>query len=260
MISVFLRILVIAIGFSFLSCQEQKVDSQVSKEATTEQSTIPPKLVSDDQAGTLSGRVIYDGEAPKPQKLLVVKDVAVCGKQTHFDESLMVGRQNGIQNAVVYLSGTVDGQPQAPPGTQFILDQQGCRYQPHVLLLPVDTTLQILNSDNILHNIHTFSTINPPVNLAQPGFKKKLEMAFRAPEKISVKCDVHGWMSAWIVVVEHSYYALTDADGRFTLSHIPPGTYTVTCWQERLGEQTAQVTITAGETAARDFHYPNKKS
>ncbi len=259
MILVSSRIFVIAFCFSFLNCQDKKVDSQVSQKSTTEQSTVTTETVSDGQTGTLSGRVIYDGEPPTPQKLLVVKDVAVCGKQTHFDESLVVGRQHGIPNAVVHLTGVVGGQFRAALGSRFILDQKGCAYRPHVLLVPVDSMLQILNSDGILHNIHTFSTVNPPVNVAQPRFKKQLNMVFHQPEKISVKCDVHGWMSAWIVAVDQPYYAITDREGRFTLSQIPPGTYTVTCWQERLGEQTAQVTITTGGSATLDFHYPSKE-
>jgi hypothetical protein len=127
------------------------------------------------------------------------------------------------------------------------------------MLLPANKTLQILNSDGIMHNIHSFSTKNTPVNLPQPKFKKKLEKAFATAENISVKCDVHGWMSAWIMVVDHPYHAVTDANGKFTITEVPPGTYTVEFWQEALGKQTAQVTVAVGAAATLDFKYPAKK-
>ena len=209
--------------------------------------------------GTISGTVTYLGTAAAPKKLAVTKDVAICGKAEHYDESLVVGANKGIKDVIVSLTTVTGGKSLETMGTDFVLDQKGCSYQPHVLLVPVNKPLQILNEDGILHNIHTYSTKNTPVNLPQPKFKKKLEKAFTAPENISVKCDVHGWMSAWIMVVDHPYHAVTDASGKFTLTDVPPGTYTVEFWQEALGKQTAQVTVSAGATATLDFKYPAKK-
>ncbi|MEE9189802.1 MAG: hypothetical protein V3U16_03430, partial [Candidatus Neomarinimicrobiota bacterium] len=241
-------------------CQEQKTNSETSIEKKSVNDTAKVNIEYLDQSkGSIYGRVVYEGNVPKPQKLLVVKDVEVCGKSDHYDERLRVGKRKGIQNAVVSLTNIQNGKPLDVMGTEFVLDQKGCSYQPHVLLVPVDTSVQILNNDGILHNIHTFSKKNRPVNLAHPKFKKKLEMVFKHPEKVSVKCDVHGWMSAWIVVVNHPYYAITDSDGSFTLDDIPTGTYTVTCWQELLGEQIAQVNIEAGASVTIDFKYNNQE-
>jgi plastocyanin len=208
--------------------------------------------------GVLRGRVVFDGQPPAPQKLLVVKDATVCGKREHLDERLTVSKNGGIKNAVVYLSGVTGVKAMSALGGEFVLDQQACAYQPHVLLAPVNTPIQILNSDGILHNIHSFSAKNPPMNVAQPAFKKRMEISFSTPEAIAVKCDVHGWMGAWIFVVDHPYYALTDDEGNFTLTGIPPGTYTVYCWQEMLGEQSARVIVGAGETVQK-FSYSSKK-
>ncbi len=210
-------------------------------------------------SGTVSGTVTYLGTAGAPKKLAVTKDVAVCGKAEHVDESLLVGANKGIKDVIVSLMNVKGGKSLDAMGTEFVLDQKGCTYVPHVLLLPANKTLQIINSDGIMHNIHSFSTKNTPVNLPQPKFKKKLEKAFTTAENISVKCDVHGWMSAWLMVVDHPYHAVTDATGKFTITDVPPGTYTVEFWQETLGKQTAQVTVAAGAAAALDFKYPAKK-
>ena len=212
-------------------------------------------VISFSQPETLSGRVVYQGEAPRPAKLLVIADVAVCGKTDHYDDRLQIGTNNGIKDAVVWLERVEGGKSLASMGSEFVLDQRGCTYLPHVLLAPVNTPVQILNNDAIFHNVHTYSSANTPVNLPHPHFKKKLEMVFTAAEKISVRCDVHGWMSGWIIAVDHPYYATTDAEGGFALSDIPPGHYTVHCWQELLGAQQARVKIAAGAQVTLDFTY-----
>lgn len=209
--------------------------------------------------GAVGGTVTYLGAPPAPKKLAVTKDVAVCGQAEHLDESLLVGAKKGIRYVIVSMVDVKGGKSLQSLGTEFVLDQKGCSYQPHVSLLPVNTPLQILNNDGILHNIHTFSTKNTPANIAQPKFKKKMEKSFTASENISVKCDVHAWMSAWIKVVDHPYHAVTDANGKYTITDVPPGTYTVEFWQETLGTGTAQVTVTAGVTTTLDLQYPAKK-
>jgi plastocyanin len=191
--------------------------------------------------------------------LEVTKDVAVCGKEGHVDESLVVGANKGIQNVVVSIKGVKAGKALEALGASFVLDQKVCVYRPHVLVVPINKPVKILNSDGILHNIHTYGKKNPPKNIAQPKFKKELTETFAQPEAIPVKCDVHGWMSAWIVAVDHPYYAVTDANGKFTIAEVPAGTYTVEFWQEKLGTQTKQVTVAASGAATADFAYPAGK-
>lgn len=203
--------------------------------------------------GSIRGKVTFEGEAPRRLKLMLVKDTDVCGRDDQYDERLIVSESSGIQNAVVYLTGVDGGKPLSSLGSKFVLDQRGCRYQPHVLLVPVNTRLEVLNDDGILHNLHTFCKKNRPCNMSQPKFRKKMEVTFEYPEFIHARCDIHGWMSGWIVVVDQPYYTITDAEGNFSLSDVPPGTYTLNCWQEKLGEQTEQVTITAGGTATSTF-------
>jgi plastocyanin len=195
--------------------------------------------------GTLSGEVTFAGSPPTPEKVTVTKDREVCGKTEKVEESLLVGPNKGLQNVVVSITGIQKGKPMEEAAVT--LDQKDCRYTPHVVLLPVGAELKILNSDGILHNIHTHSTQNPPFNRAQPKFKKEIDEKFASPETVKVVCDVHGWMNGWVVVENNPYYAVTDASGAFTIKDIPPGDYEVKFWQERLGETTRKVSVKPNE-------------
>lgn len=232
-----------------------------SKKASAHTALTAPKasnytVATVSSGGSVSGTVTYSGKAPAPKKLAVTKDTQVCGKTEHMDESLVVGANGGIKNVIVSLKGVKSGKGLETLGTSFVLDQKGCRYAPHVSLVPVNATLKILNPDGILHNIHTYSTKNPPFNKSQPQFKKEMTVTFAQPELVTAKCDVHGWMSASIMVVDHPYYVITDANGAYKLTDVPAGTYTVEFWQEKLGTKTAQVTVTAGQAATLNFAYP----
>lgn len=201
--------------------------------------------------GTISGTVKYSGQAPAPKKLEVTKDKEVCGKTEKVDESLVVGADGGVKFAVVAITNITKGKAMEAKGTT--LDQAGCHYQPHVLLVAPNEEVKILNNDGILHNIHTFSKKNPAMNRAQPKFKKELQEKFATPETFEVKCDAHAWMSGWIVVQDHPYYAVTDEKGAFTLTDVPPGDYEIKVWHEKLGEQTQKVTVPAKGAAKADF-------
>jgi hypothetical protein len=202
--------------------------------------------------GTISGTVKLQGTAPAPKKLDVTKDKEVCGKAEHVDETLVVGSGGGIKNAVVAITNITKGKPMdaTKPTT---LDQKGCRYQPHVILVPANGPLKIINDDGILHNIHTFSKKNPPLNRAQPKFKKELEEKFAQPETFEVRCDAHAWMNGWMIVQDHPYYVVTDDSGAFKLTDVPPGEYELKVWHEKLGEQTQKVTVPAKGDAKADF-------
>jgi len=181
----------------------------------------------------------------------------------HFDERLVVGEGNGIKDVVVWLENVEGGKSIDSLGKEFILDQKVCTYIPHILIVPIDTPVKILNNDKILHNIHTYGTKNKPVNLAQPRFKKTLKMTFTEPEKVQVRCDVHGWMSAWIIAAEHAYYTITNEKGEYSLDGIPPGKYTLKFWQESLGEKSSEVTIGEEKNVQLDYAFeaaePTKK-
>lgn len=246
--------LVLLLTVFVCSCSKQNgelntTSSQNTIQANSVETPGKPDLV----VGSIHGRVVFQGEAPRRVKLMLVKDTDVCGHDDQYDERLIVSNDQGIKNAVVYLTGVKGGKPLSSLGSEFILDQRGCRYRPHVLLVPVNTPLEVLNDDGILHNLHTFCKKNRPCNISQPKFRKKMEVTFKYPEFIKVRCDIHGWMSGWIIAVDQPYYCITDSDGNFSLTGIPPGTYTLNCWQEKLGEQTNQVTIAAESTVSSTF-------
>ena len=202
--------------------------------------------------GTISGAVLFNGTAPEPKKLKVTKDKRRCDKSPKFDESLVV-TDGKLANVVVYIADVKGGKELEAKGVT--LDQNGCVYQPHVLAVPVGADVTILNPDKVLHNIHTYSKINKPINRAQPKFKKKLKVKFDKPEIMEVKCDVHGWMSAWIFVAGNPYYSVTGEDGAFSLTDVPASKYKVEIWHEKLGTQTREVEVKDGETAKLDVEF-----
>lgn len=150
-----------------------------------------------------------------------------------------------MQNVVVSITDIQKGKKMAE--TDATLDQKDCQYAPHVVLLPAGADLKIVNSDGILHNIHTYSTKNPSFNRAQPKFKKEIDEKFLSPETVKLACDVHGWMSGWLIVEDHPYYAVTDANGTFKLTDVPPGDYELKFWQETLGETTRKASVKPNE-------------
>jgi plastocyanin len=198
----------------------------------------------------IQARVTYAG-LPDVDTLEINKDVEQCGQQATI-ATIVVGEDGGLANAVVSVAG-VD----APPTAQaYTLDQRGCQFRPHVVAMPPGE-IQIVNSDGILHNIHTYSEANSPINKAQPKFKKVMKERFNKPEAIRVTCDVHSWMQAWIVVLPHPF-GVTGQTGVTWIEGVPPGTHTVDVWHEKLGRRSRDVVVKAGETTTVDFAYPKK--
>jgi plastocyanin len=205
--------------------------------------------------GSISGTVKFKGNAPAPKKLDVGKDKEVCDKTPKMDQSLLVNNGN-LANAVVTISDIKKGKKVELK--KVTLDQKGCEYQPHVLAFPAGTTVTITNPDGILHNVHSYSKANSPFNQAMPKFKKTLDVKIDKPEAIELKCDVHGWMHGWLVATPNPYFAVTDNGGTFKLTDVPPGTYTVEVWHEKLGKNTQKVTVKAKEDAKVSFEVAGK--
>jgi len=206
-------------------------------------------------AGSIVGEVKFSGTVPAPKTLKVNKDTQVCGSDKPSEE-LVVGANKGIKNAVVSLGGAKGPAPK--PAQKPALDQKGCQFTPHVLVVPAGAEMDILNSDGILHNIHTFSSANPSINKAQPKFKKVLTEKFDKPEVVRVQCDVHGWMQAWIVVGEHAAYSVSDDSGAFKLDNVPPGKHKVEVWHETLGKVSQEVEVKAGAPTKVTFEMSKK--
>ena len=203
-------------------------------------------------AGTLVGKVQYEGPVPAAKTAKVEQDIEVCGTEQQ-SEFLIVGPDQGLKWAVVRVDGVggVSKSDQVPT-----MDQNGCRFDPRVVIARPGEEMAVLNSDGILHNVHTVSEKNPSINKAQPGFVKSLSVSFATPEMVRMKCDVHGWMRGWILVTDDPA-AVTDESGSFTVADVPAGTHEVTVWHEKLGRQTKEVTVAAaGETVVEFLFTP----
>lgn len=203
--------------------------------------------------GTIVGTVKFDGARPARKPVEISKDRDVCGATPHYDESLVVGDGGGIADAVVSIPDIARGAPLTPL-KDLKFDQKNCDYTPHVLAFPAGSTVDVVNSDGILHSVRTESKRNPALDMAQPPFKHVIVVApLEYPELIEVSCDAHNWMHGWWFVAGNPYYAVTDGKGNFTIKDVPPGTYTLKVWQEKLGTQTRKVTVEPGKTATVDF-------
>ncbi len=199
--------------------------------------------------GTIEADVKYNG-APMIETIKVNKDVEQCGKEKKIGK-ISVGPNKGVLNAVVSVADA-KGVTTAKAAKPAVLDQKGCEFHPPVLgMLPGE--IEVLNSDGILHNIHTFSTANPTLNKAQPKFKKVMREKFEKPEYIRVQCDVHSWMLGWIAVMPHPYFGITDDRGVTKIENVPAGKQTIEVWHPVLGKQKKDVEVKAGQTTKVAF-------
>lgn len=205
--------------------------------------------------GTITGVVKFKGAAPAPKKVEVTKDKEVCAKTAKSDSSLIVSGGN-LVNAVVSITDIKKGKKMEPQ--KVTLDQNGCEYKPHVLAFTAGSTVEVINPDGILHNVHSYSKANSPFNMAQPKFKKTISVKIDKPEVINIKCDVHGWMNGWLFAAENPYFSVTDNGGSFKLTDVPAGTYNVEVWHETLGKISQKVTVKAKEEAKVAFEMAKK--
>jgi plastocyanin len=208
---------------------------------------------------SITGRVFYHGTAPKRHAI----DMHLCPQcvdaahGTLYDESVVVNEDGTLQNVTVAISGGL------PPGARFsvpsepvLLDQKGCRFDPHVVATMVGQTVMVRNSDPCLHSVHSMDADQSPAfDFAQPTIGQRLLEPLQTVETFKVKCDLHPWMSAWIRVFNHPYFSVTRGDGAFTIKRLPPGKYTIKAWHEWLGVQEKEITVIAGKPIKIDFTF-----
>jgi len=208
-------------------------------------------------AATVTGKVKFEGTAPAPQPIKLSSD-PYCQKANPglMTETEVVGKDGALGNVFIYVKDGLGNRTFPAPATPVVLDQKGCHYTPHVFGIQVGQPLQIVNSDDTLHNVHGLPKANKEFNQGQPIQGMKMTHTFSTKEvMIPFKCDVHGWMNAWIGVLDHPYYAVTSADGSFSLKGLPPGTYTIEAWHEKLGTQTQTVTVAEKESKDVQFTF-----
>ncbi|MCH7592377.1 MAG: carboxypeptidase regulatory-like domain-containing protein [Planctomycetes bacterium] len=215
---------------------------------------VPYEAIDVKDSGTIAGIVRWEGEIPKRHRLKVGSPDKPCHTKPIPNEDIVVSKDAKVRWVVAYIKKIDQGKPfDIDPDNPTTLDQKGCRFRPHIVVVPKDQPLRILNSDGVLHNVHLHAKKNEPFNRSMPGRVKQLDVTFDYSERIRVGCDVHKWMSGWIVVAKHPYYAVTGKDGTFRFEDVPAGNYTVEIWHEKLGKKQAEVTVTPGGETTVEF-------
>jgi hypothetical protein len=210
-------------------------------------------------AGSVTGKIAYRGKPPARKPIDMSED-PTCVAAHHgkvFDESVVVG--SGLANVFVYIKSGLEGKTFEVPSEPVVINQSGCQFHPHVLGVQVNQPFRITNSDPVTHNIHPMAEINREWNHSQGPGDPPLNRKFLKPEiMIPVKCNIHGWMHAYIGVLDHPYFAVSKDDGSFEISNLPPGNYTLATWQEKLGTQEQQITVAPGGHTAINLTYKGK--
>jgi plastocyanin len=208
-------------------------------------------------SASITGTITYAGEVPTFNPISMEADPACQAKHQEpvLPELLVLGDGNTVGNIFVAVKNPPAGSHAAPPAP-VVIDQVGCRYVPHVVGVMAGQPLQFRNSDGILHNVHLQPKANREQNIGMPPSQTERDLTLNTPEPMfPVKCDVHPWMQAQVAVMSHPYFDVTDKDGRYEISGLPAGTYEVEFWHERMGTQTASLTVGDGETASHDVSF-----
>jgi plastocyanin len=222
----------------------------------------PPASTAAPDPATLarvSGTVVVDGTVPPPRLIRLDGDpkcVALANGAERRAEDVLVGDGNTLQNVFVYVKDGLPLRMYPLPAEPVVLDQQQCRYVPRVVGVQVGQQVIIKNSDPLLHNVRAEGAINEPFDVGTPVQGVEIARTFVTREvMVPFKCNVHAWMNAYVGVLEHPYFSVTDQSGRFSLPPLPAGTYTIEIWHEKFGTQTQQVTVSGNDTKDLTFTY-----
>jgi len=217
-------------------------------------------------AGEITGKVTWEGKAPKMRPLNMDADPVCLGHHEDspaLSETLVLGEGNTIANIFVRVTKGLPDKQYDPPAEAAVLDQNGCVYVPHVIGVQTGQTLKVLNSDGILHNVNVQAKVNRGFNFGMPKVKKEAEKVFDKEEFfIELKCNVHPWMNAFLGVSSHPFFSVTGIDGMFKITGLPAGTYEITAWHEKAGTRTTTVTLgSESDAQSADFVFsrPKKK-
>jgi plastocyanin len=218
------------------------------------------KHVDPETTGSVTGKVTFTGTPPKVETIRMAADPACAaagGAMT--TETAVVAADGSLANVFVYVKDAFDGYTFDVPTEPVILDQKGCRYIPHVFGVRVGQPVEFLNSDATAHNVHGLPSENTEFNRGEPVQGTRVRQTFtKAEVMIPIKCNLHGWMNAYAGVVTHPYFAVTGADGTFSIPSLPPGTYTVEAWHELYGTQSQKITIAAKGAQTATFTFAAK--
>lgn len=197
----------------------------------------------------LRGRVLFSGPVPEPTRLLITKDTEVCGEGYRETREVVADGGGGLSGVVVFLQDVESGKAWATEGVAHVLNQERCAFDPPLQVVPWGAALEIVNSDPVLHNIHSYELIGRSrrtlFNFGQPAGSDIItkELRTRRGDRVRIECDAHDFMLGWIYVADSPYYAVVSSDGGFEIGDIPPGTYTVSAWHPYVGLLEREVTL-----------------
>jgi plastocyanin len=215
------------------------------------------RQVDPQNAGGITGRVAFQGTPPAPNVLRMQTDKSclIGDSPNPVDNALLVNGSGAVQNAFVYVKAGLDPEYAFQvPAEPAVLDQKGCIYTPRVIGVMTGQPLHVLNSDDTMHNVHALPRQNQEFNHGQRLKGERLNKTFAVPEvMVRFKCDVHGWMAAYVGVMAHPFFAVTDADGWYEIKGLPPGDYTLAIWHEKLGTQEQKISVAAKQTQTADY-------
>lgn len=216
-------------------------------------------VVDPKTAGGVSGSVRYAGAKVNAVVIDMDQDpecVRLYQAGPRKEQTVVVNPDGTLGNVFIYLKSGLEGKSFESPKVPVTIDQKGCWFAPRVLGMQAGQTLQVTNSDPVTHNIHPMAQVNREWNQSQAPQETPILRRFAKPElMIPVKCNVHKWMRAWVGVLDHPYFAVTGKDGSFELKNVPPGSYTVAAWHEKLGLKIEAVTIGAGAKQNVNFNF-----
>jgi hypothetical protein len=194
--------------------------------------------------GSITGKVVFNG-TPGTRKVIPTKDIEVCGGP--YEETLIqVGPDKSVQNAVVYLADIAKGKAWPAEAKKPEINNNKCKFEPNIQVIRVGG-LDVVNSDPMLHNTHGYYGKRTVFNLALPNQGQRIPVELPRPGEVRIDCDAHGWMEAFIYVADNPYYAVTGADGKFTIPDVPAGTYKLVAYQPFTGPNEQTVTVAAGK-------------
>jgi plastocyanin len=209
------------------------------------------------RSGTIKGTVKLTG-APPEMKMLKRDGDPYCARNQMKDEEVVVGAGGALANVYVRITSPVSGS-YAPPAAGALIDQTECMYRPRVQGIMTGQPLAIRSSDQTLHNVHGYKGASTLFNQAQiPGMAAVTKTFNETGDIIKFKCDVHPWMTGYVGVSSHPFFAVTGGDGSFTIPKVPPGKYTLEAWQERLGNKSTEITVAADQPTAVEFAFTAK--
>lgn len=242
-----------------IGCGHGDAPPPARKEPTSAPKATAPAPVNPAFTGNITGVVTFTGTPPKLGVIDMSQDPAcVMGPNAgvaHVSEAFVV-TSGKLANVFVYVKEGLGAANYGVPPTPVVIDQQGCRYVPHITGAVAGQTVRFLNSDPTMHNVHPDAQANSPWNITQTPQGEPIEKTFAKPElMMKVSCNQHPWMRMYLNVVAHPFFAVSDGEGKFEIKGLPAGQYTLAAVHERMGEKTFKVKVEAQRTAAVEFGY-----